>query len=71
MNQLLEAVRSLDLEHERSDVAPYLTVSIGGYIHSPRADEDTEKLITRMISKADSALYRAKSDGRNRAYLDT
>ncbi|RDK82570.1 UNVERIFIED_ORG: diguanylate cyclase with GAF sensor [Idiomarina abyssalis] len=71
MNQLLEAVRKLKIKHKPSEVEDYLTISIGGYIHSPRADEDTEKLITRMISKADSALYRAKSDGRNRAYLDT
>lgn len=71
MNQLLEAVRNLKIKHEPSEVEPYLTVSIGGYIHKPRADEDTEDLIARMISKADSALYRAKSDGRNRGYLDT
>ena len=71
MNQLLEAVRDLKIKHEPSEVAPYLTVSIGGYIHKPRADENTEDLIDRMISKADLALYRAKSDGRNRGYLDT
>ena len=70
IQQLLEAVRNLNIEHEQSQVAPYLSISIGGYLHTPTADENTEDLISRMISKADSALYRAKSDGRNRGYLD-
>jgi diguanylate cyclase (GGDEF)-like protein len=70
IQQLLDAVRDLSIEHEQSDVAPYLTISIGGYLHTPTAEENTEDLISRMISKADSALYRAKSDGRNRGYLD-
>ncbi|MDV6316573.1 sensor domain-containing diguanylate cyclase [Idiomarina sp. HP20-50] len=71
IRQLLESIRELGIEHKQSAVAPHLTVSIGGYIHTPTADEDTESLIARMISKADSALYRAKSDGRNRGYLDS
>ncbi|MGM0631038.1 MAG: diguanylate cyclase domain-containing protein [Pseudomonadota bacterium] len=70
IQQLLEAVRNLKIEHEQSEVAPYLSISIGGYLHTPTAEENTEDLISRMISKADSALYRAKSDGRNRGYLD-
>jgi diguanylate cyclase (GGDEF)-like protein len=70
MNQLLEAVRKLKIKHKPSEVEDYLTISIGGYILKPGADESTEDLIACMISKADSALYRAKSDGRNRGYLD-
>lgn len=71
IQQLLDAVQELNIEHEQSEVAPYLTISIGGFIHTPAADKNTEDSIERMISKADSALYRAKSDGRNRGYLDT
>ncbi|RUO64737.1 sensor domain-containing diguanylate cyclase [Idiomarina ramblicola] len=70
IQRLLDSVRTLNIAHDESEVAPYLSISIGGYIHTPDAEEDTESLISRMISKADSALYRAKSDGRNRGYLD-
>jgi diguanylate cyclase (GGDEF)-like protein len=70
INHLLESVRALQIPHETSAIAPYLTVSVGGYIHTPQTDENIETLVEKMIGKADSALYRAKSNGRNKGYLD-
>ena len=70
IHHLLESIRALQIPHENSEIAPYLTVSIGGYLHTPKTDESIGSLIDTMIAKADSALYRAKSDGRNRGYLD-
>lgn len=70
VSHLLESIRSLQIPHEHSDIAPYLTASVGGYIHPPQSTEAVDSLTDKMIAKADSALYRAKSDGRNRGYLD-
>ena len=57
-----EAVARLALAHAFSRAAPYLTVSIGVAALVPQAGLDALALITR----ADGALYRAKTLGRNR-----
>ncbi|MDX1538525.1 diguanylate cyclase [Arsukibacterium sp.] len=54
-------IEALNIEHCKSDVAPYLTVSIGCY--SVIANKDTSAKL--MLSKADQALYQAKAAGRN------
>ena len=61
--RLLEAVRSLAIEHRASNVAPWVTVSIGHASMVPRAGQSSE-VIVRI---ADEALYRAKAQGRDRA----
>ena len=61
--RLLEAVRSLGIEHGGGTAAPYVTVSIGVATLVPDAPAASEHLL-RM---ADVALYRAKAAGRDRA----
>lgn len=56
---LREAVRSLEIRHEGLILA--VTLSIGVVAYQPQRD-DPDSLITR----AQSALYRAKAEGRNR-----
>ncbi|MAA95111.1 MAG: sensor domain-containing diguanylate cyclase [Rheinheimera sp.] len=54
-------IEALQIQHCQSDVADYLTVSIGCY--SIIADKNTSS--EHMLSKADQALYQAKAAGRN------
>ncbi len=56
------SVESLSLTHEYSQVASYITVSIGVMCCQPAAGDALESL----IAKADKALYKAKDSGRNR-----
>ncbi|KKO46951.1 two-component system, chemotaxis family, response regulator WspR [Arsukibacterium ikkense] len=55
-------IKALNIRHAKSDVASYLTASIGCY--SLVADKDTNA--KQMLNKADKALYQAKAAGRNR-----
>ncbi|WP_257386606.1 diguanylate cyclase [Tahibacter caeni] len=57
-----QAIARLALPHAYSRAAPYLTVSIGVAALVPEAGLDALALVTR----ADGALYRAKTLGRNR-----
>ena len=64
--KVLQAVRdelaSLAIAHERSDCAGVVTLSIGLATRVPERD----KQVTDLVGRADEALYRAKSLGRNR-----
>ncbi|MCP4117681.1 MAG: diguanylate cyclase [Desulfobacteraceae bacterium] len=55
-------IRKLALPHEKSDVSDHVTVSIGLACMVPDPQTDTAQLIER----ADTCLYRAKEQGRNR-----
>jgi diguanylate cyclase (GGDEF)-like protein len=55
------AIAHLAIPHERSDVAPTLTVSIGISTCLPDANQPE----VHLISSADRALYEAKQNGRN------
>lgn len=66
---LAEKIRSgiemLEIEHESSSVAPRITVSIGISHLLPGKDDKLDI----VLEKADQALYKAKSNGRNRLVL--
>ncbi|MGM0481163.1 MAG: diguanylate cyclase [Pseudomonadota bacterium] len=64
-NELLEAIKNLQVEHQKSPAKPYVTVSVGGYFELPTADTYVDNTIKRLLDNAHKGLYEAKSDGRN------
>jgi len=58
---LCSAVRSANIEHAESKVAPYLTISIGAVVIVPEAD----MVIEKFIQAADHLLYEVKLAGKN------
>lgn len=56
-----DEVLKLGLIHEKSTVSEFITVSIGIASYIPTPDDEMES----AVALADSALYQAKSDGRN------
>jgi len=59
-------IRRLNIPHERSPAAPYVSVSIGIYAAQCGASNDMDSL----YNMADEALYAAKKNGRNRAFIN-
>ncbi|MDR1868690.1 MAG: GGDEF domain-containing protein [Treponema sp.] len=66
-SQVIQMIRDLNIPHEKSDAAPYVTVSIGLHITKCGVTDDTQIL----YDMADKALYTAKRSGRNRAVDST
>ncbi|MBX6393636.1 MAG: diguanylate cyclase [Burkholderiales bacterium] len=62
VRNIRQALAEAAIEHARSTVSPYVTLSIGIAAYIPGKDMKPEDLIAR----ADEALYRAKAMGRNR-----
>ena len=62
---LLQGIRDLEIVHEYSSVADYVTVSIGAAFIQAREKETRASLMAR----ADAALYQAKKAGRDRLLL--
>jgi diguanylate cyclase (GGDEF)-like protein len=62
--QQLQSVAEMNLAHEKSPVAPHVTVSLGVACASPALGDPHGELLTR----ADANLYEAKRGGRNRAH---
>ncbi|MBF0625616.1 MAG: PleD family two-component system response regulator [Magnetococcales bacterium] len=63
---MVQAVARLEVSHERSGVAPHLTISLGGVSMLPRRGRSPADL----IQAADDCLYSAKKTGRNRYVLE-
>jgi len=62
-----QMVRDLNIEHEHSEIAPYVTISIGVHISPCGAINDKQIL----YDLADKALYAAKTSGRNCAVVNS
>jgi diguanylate cyclase (GGDEF)-like protein len=70
--KMRRAVADLHLRHEASDTASEVTVSIGVSCLNtearPCASDGDGVVAGTLIADADTALYRAKTDGRNRVF---
>jgi len=64
---VLDDVRALRIPHPDSDVARFVTLSIGVATYYPILESHDVDLIKR----ADAALYRAKREGRNRVHCSS
>lgn len=66
-NRILENVRAQDILHEKNEIAPCVTISIGVTSSRVECNQRGEDYIRR----ADEALYISKNQGRNRyTYMD-
>ncbi len=60
-NQALQNVRNLQITHEKSLTAPYVTVSVGVTCAIPTSEHS----IKNFVTAADEGLYRSKANGKN------
>jgi diguanylate cyclase (GGDEF)-like protein len=64
-HRLRDVMTEMSIEHGDSDVAPVVTLSIGGVFSDLSGDET----IMTLVDKADNLLYQAKSAGRNKFFI--
>lgn len=65
MDSIVKGIEALKIEHKKSEVSEYLTISAGLIVLSADKITDSKHLYTC----ADEALYTAKNEGRNRLLL--
>ncbi|MGQ1127673.1 GGDEF domain-containing protein [Acinetobacter baumannii] len=59
--RLMNAIKKIAIVHPCSSVSPYVTISVGVTTTIPRLNDS----ISAFVSRADHALYQAKTNGRN------
>ncbi|MDR1838375.1 MAG: GGDEF domain-containing protein [Treponema sp.] len=65
ISDIANSINNLKIQHEKSKVSPYVSLSIGVYVLRCGASHDTKAL----YDLADKALYAAKGGGRNCAVI--
>jgi diguanylate cyclase (GGDEF)-like protein len=65
VSRLLDLIKELKIPHEKSKVAPNVSISMGVFIEQCGVETDTQT----MYDMADKALYNAKEGGRNCAII--
>jgi len=63
--EICKAVQDLNIEHKKSTVSTFVTISAGISCMIPDNNTPTELI----VENADKALYEAKSNGRNQAFM--
>ncbi len=67
VQQLMELVRNIGIIHPKSTVSKHVTISVGVATMIPHLNDK----LSDFISRADHALYTAKSNGRNQYHIAT
>jgi diguanylate cyclase (GGDEF)-like protein len=62
---LRESIEKLEIEHGKSSVADYVTLSVGG-VHTQLEKSGT---LMEIVDQADHLLYKAKTSGRNQFFI--
>jgi len=58
---IIDAIEEANIPHQKSDVAPFVTLSLGISVYVSDKNETSDSL----LKLADKALYRAKNNGKN------
>ena len=67
VKRLMEVVRTININHPKSPVSKYVTISVGVTTMTPNINDS----LSGFIAQADHALYTAKSNGRNQYHIST